>query len=171
MPAKGILMLTDEFTEEYGTFVFRAVMEALGQAVHGICPDKKAGEMIATSRHDFEGRQTYTEKPGHNHLINKTFSEVKPEDYDAVYCAGGRGPEYIRTDPRIQAIVRHFHEAKAPIFTIGHGVQIPIAGGCAPEVALAGGPMWTSRPPNCKSTERRSRQRAGRRSWPSFAIA
>jgi protease I len=152
MPGKKILMLTGEFTEEYEIFVFQAAMEAVGHTVHVICPDKKAGEMIATSLHDFEGHQTYTEKPGHNHLINKTFSEVKPEEYHAVYCAGGRGPEYIRTDPRIQAMVRHFHESKKPIFTICHGVQILIAvdgvvrgktvaalGACAPEVALAGG--------------------------------
>lgn len=152
MPGKKILMLTGEFTEEYEIFVFQAAMEAVGHTVHVVCPDKKAGEMIATSLHDFEGHQTYTEKPGHNHLINKTFSEVKPEEYHAVYCAGGRGPEYIRTDPRIQAMVRHFHESKKPIFTICHGVQILIAvdgvvrgktvaalGACAPEVALAGG--------------------------------
>ena len=152
MPAKKILMLTGEFTEEYEIFVFQAAMEAVGHTVHVICPDKKAGDMIATSLHDFEGHQTYTEKPGHNHPINKTFSEVRPEDYHAVYCAGGRGPEYIRTDKRIQAMVQHFHDAKKPIFTICHGVQILIAvdgvvrgkrvaalGACAPEVALAGG--------------------------------
>jgi len=152
MSGKKILMLTGEFTEEYEIFVFQQGMEAVGHTVHVVCPDKKAGEMIATSLHDFEGHQTYTEKPGHNHLINKTFSEVKPEEYHAVYCAGGRGPEYIRTDPRIQAMVRHFHESKKPIFTICHGVQILIAvdgvvrgktvaalGACAPEVALAGG--------------------------------
>lgn len=152
MPAKKILMLTGEFTEEYEIFVFQAAMEAVGHTVHVVCPDKKAGEMIATSLHDFEGHQTYTEKPGHNHLINKTFAEVRLEDYDAVYCAGGRGPEYIRTDPRVQAMVRHFHDTKKPIFTICHGVQILIAvdgvvrgktvaalAACAPEVALAGG--------------------------------
>ena len=75
MPGKKILMLTGEFTEEYEIFVFQAAMEAVGHTVHVVCPDKKAGEMIATSLHDFEGHQTYTEKPGHNHLINKTFSE------------------------------------------------------------------------------------------------
>ncbi len=152
MAAKKILMLTGEFTEEYEIFVFQAAMEAVGHTVHVVCPDKKAGEMIATSLHDFEGHQTYTEKPGHNHPINKTFSDVRPQDYDAVYCAGGRGPEYIRTDPRVQAMVRHFHEASKPIFTICHGVQILVAvdgvvrgksvaalGACAPEVHLAGG--------------------------------
>jgi protease I len=152
MSGKKILMLTGEFTEEYEIFVFQQGMEAVGHTVHVICPDKKAGELIKTSLHDFEGDQTYTEKRGHDFVINKTFSEVRAEKYDAVYCAGGRGPEYIRTDKRIQAIVRHFHEAGKPIFTICHGVQILVAvdgvvrgkkvgalGACEPEVTLAGG--------------------------------
>ena len=82
---------------------------------------------MKTSLHDFEGDQTYTEKLGHLYTLNKTFSEAKPADYDAVYIAGGRGPEYIRIDPRVQAIVRHFHETQKPIFTICHGVQVLIA--------------------------------------------
>lgn len=152
MTGKRILMLTGEFTEEYEIFVFQQAMEAVGHTVHVICPDKNAGDVIKTSLHDFEGHQTYTEKPGHDFVINKSFSEVRPEHYDAVYCAGGRGPEYIRTDKRIQAIVRHFHEARKPIFTICHGVQILVAvegvvrgkkvgalAACEPEVTLAGG--------------------------------
>ena len=154
MPGKKILMLTGEFTEEYEIFVFQQAMEAVGHTVHVVCPDKKAGERIKTSLHDFEGDQTYTEKMGHYADINKTFSEAEVElsQYHAVYAAGGRGPEYIRTDKRVQAIVRHFHEQKKPIFTICHGVQILIAvegvvrgkkvaalGACAPEVHLAGG--------------------------------
>lgn len=152
MPGKKILMLTGEFTEEYEIFVFQQGMEAVGHSVHVICPDKKAGDIIKTSLHDFEGHQTYTEKPGHDFVINKTFSEVDVDAYDAVYCAGGRGPEYIRTDKRIQAMVRHFVDRKKPIFTICHGVQILIAvegavrgkkvaalAACEPEVTLAGG--------------------------------
>lgn len=152
MSGKKILMLVGEFTEEYEIYVFQQGMEAVGHTVHVICPDKKAGEIIKTSLHDFEGHQTYTEKIGHDFVINKSFSEVEPENYDAVYCAGGRGPEYIRTDKRVQAIVRHFHQTGKPIFTICHGVQILIAidgvvrgkkvgalGACEPEVTLAGG--------------------------------
>jgi protease I len=154
MPGKKILMLTGEFTEEYEIFVYQQAMEAVGHTVHVVCPDKKAGDLIKTSLHDFEGDQTYTEKLGHFFTINKTFSEAEAQldQYHAVYAAGGRGPEYIRTDKRIQAMVRHFHETRKPIFTICHGVQILIAvdgvvrgkrvgalGACEPEVRLAGG--------------------------------
>ena len=152
MSGKKILMLVGEFSEEYEIFVFEQTMHAVGHTVHVVCPDKKAGEIIKTSLHDFEGHQTYTEKLGHDYAVNKTFGDVDPAQYDAVYCAGGRGPEYIRIDKRVQAIVRHFHETGKPIFTICHGVQILIAVDgvvrgrevaalhfCEPEVTLAGG--------------------------------
>ena len=152
MPGKKILMLVGEFTEEYEIFVYQQAMEAVGHTVHVVCPDKKAGDIIATSLHDFEGHQTYTEKMGHYFQLNKSFDEVKLDEYHAVYAAGGRGPEYIRTDKRVQAMVRHFHETNKPIFTICHGVQILVAvdgvvrgkkvaalGACEPEVILAGG--------------------------------
>ncbi len=152
MPGKKILMLCGEFTEEYEIFVYQQAMEAVGHTVHVVCPDKRAGDTIATSLHDFEGHQTYTEKPGHTVLINKTFADIRPDDYHAVYCPGGRGPEYIRTDKRVQTLVRHFHETQKPIFTICHGVQILVAvdgvvrgkrvgalAACEPEVTLAGG--------------------------------
>lgn len=154
MAGKKILMLTGEFTEEYEIYVYQQGMEAVGHTVHVVCPDKAEGDLIKTSLHDFEGDQTYTEKLGHFAEINKTFSEAENEldSYDAVYAAGGRGPEYIRTDPRVQAIVRHFHETKKPIFTICHGVQILMAvpevlkgrkvaglGACQPEVTAVGG--------------------------------
>jgi protease I len=152
MAGKKILMLVGDFTEEYEIFVFEQGMKAVGHKVDVVCPDKKAGDIVKTSLHDFEGDQTYTEKYGHNYVLSKSFSAVKPADYDAVYIAGGRGPEYIRIDKRVQAIVRHFHEEDKPIFTICHGVQILIAVDgvvrgrqvaalqyCEPEVTLAGG--------------------------------
>ena len=130
-------------------------MEAVGHTVHVVCPDKKAGDRIKTSLHDFEGDQTYTEKLGHYADINKTFSEAEAQldQYDAVYCAGGRGPEYIRTDKRIQAIVRHFHETEQadlhdlprradPDRRRWRGARQEASrrsAACEPEVTLAGG--------------------------------
>lgn len=152
MPGKKILMLVGDFTEEYEIFVYQQGMEAVGHTVDIVCPDKKAGQVLHTSLHDFEGHQTYTEKLGHLHHVTKTFAKVDPADYDAVYVAGGRGPEYIRIDKRVQAILRHFHDTDKPIFTICHGVQVLMAVPetirgkevaalqyCEPEVTLAGG--------------------------------
>ena len=152
MAGKKILMLTGDFSEEYEIFVFEQGMQAVGHEVDVVCPDKKKGEILKTSLHDFEGDKTYTEKPGHNFTLKKSFSDVKPEQYDAVYVAGGRGPEYIRIDKRVQAIIRHFHQKDKPIFTICHGVQVLMAVPetirgkevaaleyCEPEVTAVGG--------------------------------
>jgi protease I len=152
MAGKKILMLVGEFSEEYEIFVFEQCMHAVGHTVHVVCPGKKAGDIIKTSLHDFEGDQTYTEKPGHNYRLNKSFKDARAADYDAVYIAGGRGPEYIRIDKGVQALVRDFHAAGKPIFSICHGVQVLMAVDgvlhgrkvaalqyCEPEVRLAGG--------------------------------
>ncbi len=78
MAGKKILMLVGEFSEEYEIFVFEQAMHTVGHTVHVVCPDKKAGENIKTSLHDFEGDQTYTEKPGHLYTLNKTFDITLP---------------------------------------------------------------------------------------------
>jgi protease I len=151
MPGKKILMLVGEFSEEYEIFVFQQAMEAVGHTVHVVCPDKKVGDVIKTSLHDFEGDQTYTEKLGHFFALNKSFAAARAKDYDAVYVAGGRGPEYIRIYPRVIELIRDFHAAGKPIFSICHGIQVLAAAEiidgrkvaalhyCEPEVRLAHG--------------------------------
>ncbi len=116
-----------------------------------VCPNKKAGEKVRTAVHDFEGDQTYSEKPGHNFTLNAAFADVRPESYDALVVPGGRAPEYLRLNPEVLRIVRHFAEQRKPIAAICHGLQILAAAGvlegrscsaypaCAPEVTRAGG--------------------------------
>src|ERR1700757_13683 len=74
--------------------------------------------------HDFEGDQTYTEKPGHNFALNASFADVKDEDYDALIIAGGRAPEYLRLDGRLIEIVRSLAADNKPIAAICHAAQI-----------------------------------------------
>ena len=150
MAAKKILMITGDFTEDYETMVpFQALM-AVGHTVHAVCPGKKAGQTVATSIHDFEGDQTYTEKRGHNFALNATFADINPADYDALVIPGGRAPEYLRLDAAVLAAVRHFFEADKPVAAICHGAQLLSAArviegrtvsaypACRPEVELAG---------------------------------
>ena len=159
MSGKKILMLTGDFSEEYEIFVFEQAMHAIGHSVHVVCPDKKAGEILKTSLHDFEGDKTYTEKPGHNFTLNATFAEVAAKDYHALMLTGGRAPEYLRLDPRVIALVRAFAAEDKPIAAICHAVQILAAAdvlrgrrvsgyaACAPEVRLAGG-EYVETPPD-----------------------
>ncbi|WP_019916152.1 DJ-1/PfpI family protein [Methyloversatilis discipulorum] len=151
MKAKKILLLAGDFVEDYEIMVPFQALLAVGHTVHAVCPDKKAGDQIATAIHDFEGQQTYSEKRGHNFTLNATFDTVKAEDYDALVIPGGRAPEYLRMDDKVLAIVRHFALADKPIAAICHGAQL-LAGAkvlegrlcsaypaCRAEVELAGG--------------------------------
>jgi len=96
MAVKKILMLVGDFVEDYEAMVPFQMLTMVGHTVHTVCPDKKAGESVATAVHDFEGDQTYTEKRGHNFALNASFEEIQPEAYDALVIPGGRAPEYLR---------------------------------------------------------------------------
>ena len=67
--SKKILFLVGDFAEDYEVMVPFQALTMLGHIVHAVCPGKKAGEKIKTAIHDFEGDQTYTEKPGHNFVL------------------------------------------------------------------------------------------------------
>jgi len=149
--AKKILMLVGDYVEDYEVMVPFQALQAVGHTVHAVCPDKKANDKVRTAIHDFEGDQTYSEKPGHNFQLNATFDEVRPEDYDALVIPGGRAPEYIRLNERVLEITRHFFDADKPVAAICHGAQVLAAAGvlegrsCSaypavgPDVTRAGG--------------------------------
>jgi deglycase len=151
MAAKKILMLVGDFVEDYEAMVPFQILTMVGHTVHAVCPGKKAGETVATAVHDFEGHQTYSEKPGHNFALTASFDEVSAEAYDALVIPGGRAPEYLRLNEQVLDMVRHFADANKPIAAICHGAQILTAANvitgkttCAypavkPEVLGAGG--------------------------------
>jgi protease I len=124
MSAKKILMLVGDFVEDYEVMVPFQTLQAVGHEVHAVCPGKAAGDKVRTAIHDFEGDQTYSEKPGHNFGLNASFDEVKAEDYDALVIPGGRAPEYIRLNPVVLEMVKHFVAADKPIAAICHGPQV-----------------------------------------------
>ena len=148
---KKILFLTGDFTEDYETMVPFQMLQMVGYEVHAVCPDKKKGDTIKTAIHDFEGDQTYTEKPGHNFVLNYTFNDVDVKDYAGLVIAGGRAPEYLRLNEKLLTMVQHFFNENKPVAAICHGIQILTAAGVvkgrkltaypavAPEVTLAGG--------------------------------
>lgn len=129
MAKKEILMLVGDYVEDYEAMVPFQMLQMVGHTVHAVCPGKKAGESVRTAIHDFEGDQTYSEKRGHNFALNADFDSVKPEKYDALVIPGGRAPEYLRLNPRVLEIVRHFDSTKKPIAAICHGAQILAAAG------------------------------------------
>ena len=129
MPQTRILILVGDYVEDYEIMVPFQALQMMGHHIEAVCPGKKKGEFVRTAIHDFEGDQTYSEKRGHNFALNATFDEVDAEDYDALVIPGGRAPEYLRLNPRVLEIVRHFADSDKPIAAICHGAQILAAAG------------------------------------------
>ncbi|MGQ3685605.1 MAG: DJ-1/PfpI family protein [Candidatus Loosdrechtia sp.] len=151
MSAQKILMIVGDYVEDYEVMVPFQALLMIGHTVHAVCPGKKKDETVCTAIHDFEGDQTYSEKRGHNFVLNATFAEIKAEDYDALVIPGGRAPEYLRLNEAVLKLVRYFSQANKPIASICHGAQMLAAAGviegkaCSaypavgPEVTRAGG--------------------------------
>lgn len=150
MSSKKILLLAGDYVEDYEIMVPFQALKMLGFEVDAVCPEKSAGETVLTAIHDFEGAQTYSEKPGHHFALTYNFDDVNTEDYVGLVVPGGRAPEYLRLNERVLEIVREFDAQKKPIAAVCHGPQILAASGiltghqvsaypaCRPEVILAG---------------------------------
>jgi protease I len=132
MAQQKILMLVGDYVEDYEVMVPFQALLMVGHVVHAVCPNKQAGDKVRTAIHDFEGDQTYSEKPGHNFVLNATFDAVRGEDYDALVIPGGRAPEYLRLNSAVLALVKHFFAADKPVAAICHGAQILAAAGVLP---------------------------------------
>ena len=151
MTEKRVLLLAGDFVEDYEIMVPFQTLLTVGVTVDAVCPDKTTGDQVRTAIHDFEGDQTYSEKPGHNFTLNADFAAARVEDYDGLLIPGGRAPEYLRLNPAVLSLVKAFDEAEKPIAAICHGLQILSAAGvlqgrrctaypaCGPEITLAGG--------------------------------
>jgi protease I len=151
MNSTRVLLLAGDFVEDYEIMVPFQTLLTVGVAVDAVCPGKQPGDRVRTAIHDFEGDQTYSEKPGHNFTLNALFEHAKAENYDGLLIPGGRAPEYLRLNPAVLQLVRDFNSAGKPIAAICHGIQILSAAGilsgrtctcypaCSPEILFAGG--------------------------------
>ncbi|TWT79164.1 General stress protein 18 [Planctomycetes bacterium CA13] len=151
MASKRILMLVGDYVEDYEAMVPKQILMTFGHEVVAVCPEKRAGDTVATAIHDFDGDQTYSEKPGHRFAITGDFESIDPADFDALVIPGGRAPEYLRLNPQVLDVVRHFFTTNKPVAAVCHGPQILAAAGVlqgrqcscypavSPEVTLSGG--------------------------------
>ena len=144
-----VLILTGDAAESLEVmYPYQRLLEE-GYEVDIAAPSAKKLQFVV---HDFvDGYDTYTEKPGYTWPADIAFADVNPADYVALVIPGGRAPEYIRNDPDVQRIVRHFMEGDQPVAQLCHAAQVLAAAGTlrgrrtaaypalAPDVAAAGG--------------------------------
>ncbi|MFE2107711.1 DJ-1/PfpI family protein [Kitasatospora sp. NPDC059463] len=125
--ASKILLVTGDAAESLEVFYPYQRLREEGYRVDIAAPARKRLQFVV---HDFvEGFDTYTEKPGYTWPADLAFAEVDPADYVALVIPGGRAPEYLRNDPEVQRIVRHFYEDGKPVAQICHGPLVPAAAG------------------------------------------
>ncbi|KAL6959705.1 Protein DJ-1 D [Sarracenia purpurea var. burkii] len=127
--AKRILFLCGDYMEDYEVMVPFQSLQALGCHVDAVCPKKAAGDKCPTAVHDFEGDQTYSEKPGHDFTLTANFESLDASSYDALVIPGGRAPEYLALDESVIKLVREFMQTVKPVASICHGQQILAAAG------------------------------------------
>ena len=113
-----VLVLTGDAAESLEVmYPYQRLLEE-GYEVEIAAPSKKKLRFVV---HDFEeGYDTYTEKPGYTWDADLAFADADPADYVALVIPGGRAPEYIRNDPDVQRIIRHFFEEEKPVAQLCH---------------------------------------------------
>lgn len=121
---KRVLFICGDYMEDYEVTVPFQSLQTLGCHVDAVCPKKKAGDSCVTAVHDFEGDQTYSEKPGYHFTLTASYEAIDVSSYDALVIPGGRAPEYLALDETVLALVKHFMESRKPVASICHGQQI-----------------------------------------------
>jgi protease I len=118
---KKVLIVTGDAVEALEVYYpyYRLLEENIEAVIAS--PTKKT---LNTVVHDFVGWETYTEKPGYLLESHVSFDEVNPAEFDGLIIPGGRAPEYIRLNPKLPAIIRHFFETNKPVGAICHAVQV-----------------------------------------------
>ena len=123
-----VLIIVGDATETVDTLYpyFRLQEDGFQPVVAG--PEKRRYQMVL---HEVKPGWTITKEwEGYTIEADIAFKAVKPEDYVGIFFSGGRAPEYIREDPDLIRITRHFFEKNKPIASVCHGVEIPARAGC-----------------------------------------
>lgn len=71
-----------------------------------------------------EAGKTYPSKIGYPAKAEKSYAEVKPEDYDGVVAPGGFAPDHIRRHPAAMDFVHEMDKAGKMVSAICHGPWI-----------------------------------------------
>ena len=56
--------------------------------------------------------------------VDKSFKDVKPDQFDALFIPGGSSPDKLRAHEDAVAFVKAFMRAGKPVFAICHGPQL-----------------------------------------------
>lgn len=123
-----VLIIVGDATETVDTLYpyYRLIEDGFEPVV--AAPEKRRYQMVL---HEVKPGWTITKEwEGYSIEANVAFKDVDPTEYAGIMFSGGRAPEYLRYDPDLVRITRHFFEANKPIASVCHGVEIPAYAGC-----------------------------------------
>ncbi len=69
-----------------------------------------------------EAGKSYPSKTGYPCVSHKSYSEVKPADYDGVVAPGGFAPDFIRRHPASSQFIAHLDAQGKLVAAICHGL-------------------------------------------------
>ena len=124
----SVLIIVGDATETVDTLYpfYRLQEEGIRPIVAG--PEKKRYSMVM---HEVAPGWTITrEWEGYTIQAEVAFHDVNPAEHLGIFFSGGRAPEYLRYDADLVRITRHFFDARKPIASVCHGVEIPAYAGC-----------------------------------------
>ncbi len=61
--------------------------------------------------------------------VEKSFDQVRPDDFDALFIPGGFSPDRLRAHPQAVDLVKAFFTAQKPVAAICHGPQLFLTAG------------------------------------------
>jgi protease I len=126
-PSK-VLIIVGDATETVDTLYPYYRLQEDGFVPVVAAPEKRRYRMVL---HEVKPGWTITKEwEGYSIEADVAFKEVDPTDYLGIMFSGGRAPEYIRYDPDLVRITRHFFETNKPVASVCHGVEIPAYAGC-----------------------------------------
>jgi deglycase len=76
-----------------------------------------------------DGGETVKGKKGIELITDQAAADLVPEDLDVLVIAGGYGPDKLRTDDGVKALVRGLHARSKTIGFICHAGWVPISAG------------------------------------------
>ena len=127
-PLGKVLIVVGDASETLDTMYpfYRLIEAGFAPIVAG--PEKRRYQMVM---HEIKPGWTITKEwEGYTIEANIAFSDINPAEYAGIFFSGGRAPEYLRYDPALVEVTRHFFDCNKPIGSVCHGVEIPAYAGC-----------------------------------------
>jgi protease I len=117
----NVLLIVGDGAEVIDTMV---PLYRLGEDYHVVVAGPATRTYHMVQHHHEPDWDITVETPGYTITAAIAFKDVVPEQYIGLVLPGGRAPEFLRYDPDLMRIVRHFFAMGKPVASICHGIEI-----------------------------------------------